>query len=90
MDRQELVNRLAELHEDLSRTEHADPETLELLQKLTADMGRLLGEKQLPPAAEVEPVSRGLRSLLLTFEAEHPELSVALGKVADALAAIGI
>jgi hypothetical protein len=31
-----------------------------------------------------------LKDLLLRFEADHPQLSVAVGRVADALAAMGI
>ena len=40
-------------------------------------------------SAEAEPVTSKLRDLLLKFEAEHPELSAAIGKVADTLAAMG-
>jgi len=38
----------------------------------------------------IEPAAGGLKDALLKFESEHPQLSVAVGKVADALAAIGI
>jgi hypothetical protein len=40
--------------------------------------------------AEIEPVVGGLKDALLKFESEHPQLSAAVGKVADALAAMGI
>ena len=40
--------------------------------------------------ADVEAHASGLKDLLLKFEAEHPQLSVAAGRVADALAAMGI
>ena len=92
MERQELVDRLAQLHAELARTPQADPETLELLRKLTADISRLL-EVQAACADDaegVEGVTSGLKDLLLRFEAEHPQLATAIGKVADALAAIGI
>jgi hypothetical protein len=90
MKQDELVARLAELHAELSRTDQIDPETLEMLRTLTADVARLSGEKKPLTSAEAEPVTSGLKSLLLEFEAEHPQLSAAVGKVADALAAIGI
>jgi hypothetical protein len=31
-----------------------------------------------------------LKDLLLKFEADHPQMSVTIGRVADALAAMGI
>jgi len=90
MKQDELVARLAELHHELSRTDQVDRETVEILQTLTADIERLSGEKKSLTAAEAEPVTSGLKDLLLKFESEHPQLAVAVGKVADALAAIGI
>jgi Domain of unknown function (DUF4404) len=89
MQRQELADQLAQLHAELSRTDEVDPQNLELLRKLTADIGRLL-DKNVAAGPEAEGVTSGLRDLLLKFEGEHPELSISLGKVADALAAIGI
>jgi Domain of unknown function (DUF4404) len=90
MKQDELAATLAELHAELSRIEQIDPATLEMLRALTADITRLSGRKESLAGAEAEPVTSGLRRLLLKFEAEHPELSVAVGKVADALAAMGI
>jgi hypothetical protein len=90
MKSDELVATLAELHRELSRIDETDPRTLGLLRALTDDITRLTGEKKPLTAAEAEPVASGLKSLLLKFEAEHPQLSVAVGKVADALAAVGI
>jgi hypothetical protein len=90
MDRHELVATLAQLHAELSRTDRADPETLELLRNLTSDIDRLLSTDEPVEAADADPVTTGLKDLLLKFEAEHPQLSTAIGKVADALAAIGI
>ena len=90
MKQDELVARLAELHQELSRTDQVDRETVELLKTLTADIARLSGEKKSLTAAEAEPVTSGLKDFLLKFEAEHPQMAEAVGKVADALAAIGI
>jgi len=89
MQRQELVRQLAQLQEQLARTQRVDPESLELLRRLTAEVEQMPDEVG-TPVADDEPVTSRLRSLLLKFEAEHPQLSAALGKVADALAAIGI
>jgi hypothetical protein len=90
MERQELTAKLAELHTELSRNERVNPESLDRLRALTADIGRLLDEEQATDELEAEGVTSGLKDLLLKFESEHPELSLTLGKIADGLAAIGI
>jgi hypothetical protein len=90
MERQELTAKLAELHAELSRNERVNPESLDRLRSLTADIGRLLDEEQATDELEAEGVTSGLKDLLLKFESEHPELSLTLGKIADGLAAIGI
>jgi hypothetical protein len=91
MERHQLVEQLAQLHAELARTENPDPETLVQLRAITADIERLLGDDTAAIADDdAEPITSGLRSMLLKFESEHPQLAVAIGKVADALAAIGI
>lgn len=89
MARHELVANLTQLHEQLSQTERADPQTLALLRQLTTDIERLLDENQDGSAPDAEPVTSGLRDLLLKFEADYPQVSAAVGKAADALAAVG-
>lgn len=90
MERQELKSTLTQLHAALSETDQVDPEALELLGKLTADINRLLDTKEAARGQEAAGVSNSLRDLVLRFETEHPELALTLGKVADGLAAIGI
>ncbi len=90
MDKQQLIARLQQLHTELSQTERVDPETLAQLGTLTDNIERLLDGEGEASAADIEPVSHGLRDLMLRFEAEHPEVSSVIGKVADALAGIGI
>ena len=64
--------------------------TWSCLRKLTDDIDRLLEQQDAADSEDAESVTGGLKDLLLKFEADHPELSISLGKVADALAAIGI
>jgi len=88
MEKQRLLQTLEQLQKELSQAERVDPETLAELETLTGDIRRALDECDAKSAAEVEPVS-GLRDRLLKYEAEHPQLSAAVGRVADALAAMG-
>ncbi len=93
MEKQQLLKTLEQLRAELSQTDRVDPETLAELEKLTADIRRKLDERaeeQLAdePDEEIEPVS-GLRNLMLKYEAEHPQLAASIGRVADALAAMG-
>lgn len=90
MGQHELTQKLAQLHQELSQTDQVDPESLELLRKLTDDLDRLVARQGDAPNGETEEAAGGLKDLLLKFEADHPELSISLGKIADALASIGI
>jgi hypothetical protein len=90
MEQRELVDTLAKIHAELSRSDQVDPATLESLRTLTANLQQMLDRPGEAAPAEVRPAARGLRDLMLEFEAEHPQLSDTLGKVADALANIGI
>ena len=94
MESHELTAKLTQLHNELSQVDRVDPESLALLRQLTADIGRLLDRKEEAGGGDDddddEGVTSGLRDLMLKYESEHPELAITLGKVADALAAIGI
>ena len=90
MGNERLRLTLRQLHDELSQAEGVDPETLAQLRALTDDMERALEKREAQSPAEVQAQASGLKDLLLKFEAEHPQLSVAAGRVADALAAMGI
>jgi hypothetical protein len=90
MGNERLRLTLRQLHDELAQAEGVDAETLAQLRALTDDMERALEKSEVPSPGEVEAQASGLKSLLLRFEAEHPQLSVAAGRVADALAAMGI
>ena len=90
MEQQRLVQTLEELRSEIAQTESVDPETMALLEKAMDDLQREIDKRGAKRPADIEPASSGLRDALLKFEAEHPQLSVAAGKVADALAAMGI
>jgi ABC-type transporter Mla MlaB component len=90
MEKEQLLKTLEDLRADLSQTKRVDPETVALLEDLTQEIRRAVDQCEQDAAPDVEPASSGLKDLLLKFEAEHPQLSVSIGRVADALAAMGI
>jgi hypothetical protein len=89
MDRQRLLATLNELRAQLANEEHVDAETLARLDQLTSDLERSVNRGEAPAVRQVGPDSSGLKELLLKFEADHPQLSASVGRVADALAAMG-
>ena len=89
MEKQRLLQTLEELRAELLLAKSVDPETMAQLEQLTKDIQHAVhqGERRTEP--EVEPATSGLNDLLLKFEADHPQLSASIGRVADALAAMG-
>lgn len=87
MDKKRLLETLEALRAELTRTEQVDPETLAQLEQLTRDIRR---EVQPGSDAAIRSDAGGLKELLLKFEGDHPQLSNYIGRVADALAAMGI
>jgi predicted RND superfamily exporter protein len=90
MGNERLQSTLRQLHDELTRAEGVHPETLDQLRKLTDEIERAIQNRESRSPDDVEAHASGLKDLLLKFEAEHPQLSVAAGRVADALAAMGI
>jgi hypothetical protein len=90
MEKQRLLQTLAELRAEVAEADSVDPETAEALESAIRDLQNELDKRGVKPSDDIEPASSGLKDVLLRFEAEHPQLSVAVGKVADALAAMGI
>lgn len=90
MEKQRLLQTLAELRAEVAQAESVDPETVALLESAMRDLQNELNKRGVKQPADIAPASSGLKDALLKFESEHPQLSVAVGKVADALAAMGI
>jgi Domain of unknown function (DUF4404) len=90
MDKERLLQTLAELRAEVAKAESVDPETAELLESAMRDLQAELNKRGIKPSPDIAPASSGLKDALLKFESEHPQLSDAVGKVADALAAMGI
>lgn len=89
MDKQQLLATLQELRGDLSGADDVDQETLQRLDGLITQLETHTNPDDQAVADAVEPSTGGLRELLRKFEADHPQLSASIGRVADALAAMG-
>jgi len=90
MEKKRLLETLQQLRAELSQAEGVDPETAAQLENLTDELQRKLEAPPEGKRSSGEPASQGLNDLLLQFEADHPQLAATIGKVADALAAMGI
>jgi hypothetical protein len=89
MDKQRLLATLQQLRAELANEEDVDSDTLARLDRLIGDLELSVNRGDSRAARHAEPDSSGLKDLLLKFEADHPQLSVSVGRVADALAAMG-
>lgn len=90
MDKQRLQEAITRLHDELSNQAKIDDETRQLLKKFTTDINQLFDDEASEKAEKIEPLTENLHDLILKFEAEHPELTAALDRVATALANLGI
>ena len=90
MDKQRLLQTLAELRAEVANADSVDPETVALLEAAMRDLQSEVDKRGVKQSADIAPAASGLKDALLKFEAEHPDLSVVIGKVADTLAAMGI
>jgi hypothetical protein len=90
MEKDRLLKLLEELHAELSAAGTLDPETRDRVQALADDIDRLTDDTKDNQELDKEPLTSGLHDLVLKFEGDHPQLSAAIGRVADALAAMGI
>lgn len=88
MEKQRLLDTLDALRAEIAQASQVDPEMIAELRRLTEELRESTDDAA--DDAEVPPQpAHGLRDLLLQFEADHPQFSDAVGKAADALAAMG-
>ena len=88
MEKDRLLQTLDALRAEVAQASQIDPEMRAELRRLTDDLRQSIDDDE-APKPEAEQTSHGLRDLLLKYESEHPQLAVSIGKVADALAAMG-
>ena len=90
MDQKTLTAKLRELRAQLAAKEDSDPQTLGLLDEVSADLDRLHDDDQPSNRDDVDSVSERGQNLLTKFEAEHPVVTSVLQQILDGLANLGI
>lgn len=90
MDKQQLHKRLEELHAELQQVDSVDAGERDILQKLTSDIEQWLAQKEGAPSHQYKGLAERLREDVEQLEASHPQASMLMGQLIDALAKIGI
>jgi cytochrome c-type biogenesis protein CcmH/NrfF len=90
MDKQQLNNRLEELHGELQQIESVDENERQILQKVMSDIKKLVEEGETDQQHVYDRLGEGLRQGIELFEASHPRATMLMGQVVDALAKMGI
>ena len=90
MDKQQLHNRLEQLHGELQQIESVDESEQQLLQTLMRDIKKLIEAGEIDHHHVSDRLGEGLKEGIELFEASHPQATMLMGRVIDALAKIGI
>ena len=90
MDKQQLHTQLEELHAALQQVDSLDTAERETLQRLRADIEALLAQREDAPSQHYKSLAERLREDVEQLEASHPQATLLMGRVIDALANIGI
>ena len=89
MQEQHLRQMLEELHTELQRADTIDDRSRELLRSVLDDIEDLLEHKQ-KRDTQPDSIIERLREAIRAFENTHPTLTHSIGRLADALASMGI
>ena len=85
-----LRRRLAELHDELEHVDSLDAEARAALEAVMQDIRAALARAEHEQRGEAHSLADRLREAGRHFEQSHPTLTATLGRVVDALAALGI
>ncbi len=89
MPKQRLRADLERLQQELGRSPGVEPQARELVAEIARDVEALL-ESRASSDDEKQTLVDRLRSAASHFEESHPSLTAAVGRIADALSALGI
>jgi hypothetical protein len=85
-----LRSRLAELHAELENVDALDADARASLEHVMHDIQELLARAEDEGDGDAPSLADRLREAGRDFEESHPALTATLGRVVDALAALGI
>jgi hypothetical protein len=89
MNRQHLQDSLQKLHSELQQIDSIDVNERRLLQSLISDINELIDAGGKTDSG-TEQLTERLRDGITLFEASHPQATLLMGQVIDALAKLGI
>lgn len=89
MNRTELQEALKELHEELDRTPSVDDESRRLLVDIKDEIEELLARSE-GDVTSPKSLDERLKASVIHFEGTHPQLTILINRVVDALASMGI
>lgn len=87
---EDLRRRLAELHAELERVDAVDGEARRALEEVMRDIREVLSRAEADERRGEGTLADRLRDAGRHFEESHPTLTATLGRVVDALSALGI
>jgi tRNA C32,U32 (ribose-2'-O)-methylase TrmJ len=90
MVKEQLHEKLKELHAQLQQLESVDEPDRSLLQELSADIQELLEQQGHHETHQYRRLGDRLRETIEKLEASHPSLAMLMGQMADALSKMGI
>lgn len=90
MDTNRVLAALDVLSAELADADQVSDEARQKLEQVAGDIRRRLEGAGSAAAKTSDESMSGLQQALLEFEAEHPQLTGAIGQVASALANLGI
>lgn len=89
MDKQQLREKLTQLHAELQSVESIDDTEISALRQLSDDIRELLDRGE-HSEHTYKNLGERLRAGIDQFEASHPNVTLLMGQAADVLAKMGI
>ena len=90
MTKVELNHQLERLHEELQQIDSVDEHGQQLLQNLMSDIQKLIDSGDRSQKDVSERLGDGLKDGIELFEASHPQATMLMAQVIDALQKMGI
>jgi broad specificity phosphatase PhoE len=89
MDKQQLHEKLRQLHTELDQVEYSDGNQRQILQKVSSDIQDLLARQE-EGAEHYRDLGDRLKEAVAQLEASHPEATLRIRQMIDELAYLGI